>query len=212
MIVVMLVDSVAFPVLAQSELKVTVTGVVVGVTVATTLVVPYAESGAVPKVRDVKLTPATGAEALTLKPMDADTGVLPTVAFAVIVVAPPAVVVAALKLMAATPEEFVKAVPAAGVNVARVESATLNVTTTLATPAPVASKTVAFTVAGVLVVVNPDVGSVRVIETLGAPAIEPVVVLEGEVEAVVVPLPPQPANSAVMAVNIKAINDLAQFE
>lgn len=58
-------SSVAFPVLAQVELKATVTGVVAGVTVAVTLVVPYADSGLVPTARETKLTPVTGADALT---------------------------------------------------------------------------------------------------------------------------------------------------
>ncbi len=159
--------------------------------------------------RPVRVTPATGAEALTEKPSVAVTDEPATCALAVRVVAPPTLVLAAFTLTAATPEALVNAVPVDGVRVAAVVSATVKVTTTLATGTPFASNTVAFAVAGVLVVVNPVVGLVRAIEMLGAPAVVVVVVPEVEVEAVVVPLPPQLANSAVMAANIKAVNDLA---
>lgn len=197
-------DSVAFPEPAQVELKVTVTGVVAGVTVAVMLVVPYADSGLVPKVREVKLTPATGAEALTAKPMEVDTAVPATEAFALTVEAPLAVELAAFRLMVATPDASVRAVPVAGPRVATVVSA-LKVTTTLGTGAPVALNTVALTAAGVLVVAAPVVGSARAMAMLGAPvtvAPVPVPVVGGN------PLPPQLANKAVIAANIKAVKDL----
>lgn len=122
----------------------------------------------------MKVTPATGAEALTAKPMDADTAVPATELVALIVEAPPAVELAAFKLMVATPEELVSAVPVDGLRVATTASA-LKVTTTLGTGAPVLLNTVAFTVAGVLVVTAPVVGSVRAIVMVGAPvAVVPV--------------------------------------
>lgn len=68
------------------------------------------------------------------------------------VVAPAAVTVAGLRVAVATPVASVSAV-AAGVIVAKVVSV-LNVTTAPATPAPLASFKVAFTVAGVPLVID----------------------------------------------------------
>ena len=196
-------DSVAFEglALAQVEVKVTVSGDVVGVTLTTTLVVPYAESGFTPNVGAVIVAPATGADALMLKPIDAVTGAVPTWAFAVTVEAPPAVAVAAFKPIDATPERSVSAVPVDGVSVATAVFAALKVMTTLGTGAPAAFNTVAFTVAGVLVVdVRPVAWSKSAIVMLGTAAVgvvPPVVV----VPAVLPPPSPQPDRAANKAVN-----------
>ena len=195
-------DSVALEglALAQIEVKVTVSGDVVGVTLTTTLVVPYAESGFAPNVGAVIVAPATGADALMLKPINAVTGAVPTWAFAVTVVAPPAVAVAAFKPIDATPEELVSAVPVDGVSVATAVLAVLKVTTTLETGAPAASNTVAFTVAGVLVVgVRPVAWSKSAIVMLGTAVVvvvPPVVVVPGGV-----PPLPQPDRSVNKAAN-----------
>jgi hypothetical protein len=70
----MLVESVAFPLIAQGEVKLTTIGVVDGETVTETLVVPYAERGVVPK---VGLEIVTAVE-FNVKPREADTEVAST--------------------------------------------------------------------------------------------------------------------------------------
>ena len=188
--------------LAQVEVRVTVSGDVAGLTVTITLVVPYAESGLTPtpNVSAVIVAPATGADALMLEPINAVTAAVPTWALAVTVVAPPAVAVAAFKPIDATPEELVSAVPVDGVSVATVVLTVLKVTTTLATGAPAAFNTVAFTVAGVLVVdVRPVAWSKSAIVMLGTAAVvvgPPVVAVPGGV-----PPLPQPDRSVNKAAN-----------
>lgn len=161
-----------------------------------------------PKVREAKVTPAAGgAEALTAKPMEVDVAVPATVAAALIVDAPPTVELAAFKLMVATPDELVSAVPVEGLRVATVASAALKVTTTLGIGAPVLLNTVAFTVAGVLVVAAPVVGSVRAIDIVGAAvAVVPVPVPE---VVLLAPPAPQPDSKTVIATKNTEVNVLA---
>jgi hypothetical protein len=106
------------------------------------------------------------------------------------VVAPVAFTVAGLRVTVATPEESVSAV-AAGVIVAKVVSV-LKVTTAPATAVPVASFKVAFTVAGVPLV----------IEVTGTPLLVNVIVRLGTVLAGASGVPaPQPASIARAAAN-----------
>lgn len=121
--------------------------------------------------------------------------------------APPAVALAAFKLMVATPEALVSAVPVEGLRVATAASA-LKVTTTFGTGAPVALNNVALTVAGVLVVADPVVGSMSATVMLGVPGVvvPPVVPV-----VVVTPLPPQPTSTKVIAATVKAARDLMWF-
>lgn len=141
--------------------------------------------------------------------MEVDVAVPATVAVALIVDAPPAVELAAFKLMVATPDELVSAVPVVGLRVATVASAALKVTTTLGIGAPVLLNTVAFTVAGVLVVAAPVVGSVRAIDIVGAAvAVVPAPVPVPEV-VLLAPPAPQPDTKTVIATKNKAANVLA---
>lgn len=143
----------AAPLPAQPEEKVTDWGVVMatgGVPVETVTlmpIVPNADSGLVAVVPSA-LEPRTGAVTLTLetptaKPNEPVTAVVPTWALAVMVVAPEAKPTA-FSVTVATPAASVRAVPAAGVIVARVASV-VKVTTELGTIAPLASFNVAFT-------------------------------------------------------------------
>lgn len=138
----------ALPTLAHDEEKVTFCGVLTGTplidTVTAMLVVPNAESGAVP-------TPSTGeatvtAATPTAKPIEPVAAMVPTWASAVIVEAPADVMVAGFSVTVATPEESVRAVTA-GVMVASAASV-LKVTTVFGTTPPAASLKVALTVAG----------------------------------------------------------------
>ena len=83
---VALLDTVAFPLLAHIEEKLTVIGVVIGTpaTVTAMLVVPKAERGLTPNTKLESVTEAAPTE----KPDDAVTAVVPTWAVALRVVAP----------------------------------------------------------------------------------------------------------------------------
>jgi len=140
--------STALPALAQIEENVTFCGVVTGTpptdTVTSILVVPNADSAAVP-------TPRAGAVTVTaalptVNPIEPLTASVPTWALALTVVAPALVMDAGLSVTVATPVASVKAV-ADGVMIARVASV-LKVTTVFATTAPAAFFKVAFSVPG----------------------------------------------------------------
>lgn len=123
------------------------------------------------------------------------------------VVAPAAVKFAGLKVMLATPTESVNAVPLAGFMVAKAASV-LNVTTELATAAPLASVRVAFAVAGAAVeieVVAPE-ALVRASFSVGAAA--------GTPDTPVVPTDPGlPGPQPVSKANVTASkNDNKNFE
>jgi len=179
--------------LAQIELNVTVRGVVGATpltsTVTVTLVVPYADNGLVPNagVETVTVLPAvaTGAVPFTAMPIDPVTVVPLICADALNVVAPFAEALAALTLTVAMPDALVKAVPADGVIVISVVSATWKETTALDTGAPFASSKVALTLAGVLVVVKLVVGSInerlRVVAVAAAAAVPPPAVVPATV-------------------------------
>ena len=145
---VALLDIVAVPLLAHTEVKLTVIGVVTRApftfTSTAILVVPKAERVPAPT-PNTKLESVTE-EAPTEKPDDAVTAVVPTWAVAVRVVAPE--VKPAVNVIVALPLKLVNAVPLAGDKVARVWSARLNVTTALGTAVEVASFSVAVTVTG----------------------------------------------------------------
>lgn len=141
--------SVALPLLAQAEEKLTCCGVVAGTpkidTVTLTLVVPFAERAAAP-------TPNTGALIVTVvapmeNPVVADSAVAATCALAVMVVAPAAAIFAGEICIEATPVASVSAVPLAGVMATKV-AVVVNVTTVFGTATPVASRALAFTVVG----------------------------------------------------------------
>jgi hypothetical protein len=115
--------------------------------------------------------------------------------------------------MLAMPEALVKPVPFEGLSVAKAVLVIANVTTALLTGAPEASRTWALAVAGVLVVVAPVVGSTRDITILGEAVAPELVPAPVPVPVVVAsPLPPQLANRAVNATNIKAVSVLVCFE
>lgn len=197
-----LLVNIALPLEAQGEEKVTVCDVLTGDppldTVTLTLVVPNAESGLVPKAGAVMVTAAAPTE----KPIDPVIVVPCTRPVAVRVVAPEAERLAGLKVMVATPEALVSAV-LAGLIVAKVVSV-LKVITVLGTGAPLASNTVALTVAGALlemeVTVTPEAlvsAMVRLEET--------VVVLVVDVVPVCGPLP-QPVKAISVVANSKVEN------
>ncbi len=133
----------------------TVCGVVTGTppleTVTLTLVVPKAESGPVPmpNTGDVMVTVAAPME----YPIELLTATPPTWAVAVMVAAPAAEILAGSRVMLATPEPFVNAVPLVGVIFAKVASV-VNVTTALGTGAPAPSNKVAETVVGPAVLIE----------------------------------------------------------
>lgn len=129
------------------------------------LVVPKAERGLTPNTMLESVTEAAPTE----KPDDAVTGVVPTWADAVMVVAPE-VKLDAVNVIVALPLALVNAVPVEGVRVAKVWSATLKVTTALGTAVAVASCRVAVTVTGVPAAIGlVIVPMVRV----GVPAVPP---------------------------------------
>jgi hypothetical protein len=128
--------------------------------------------------------------AITLKPASADTLAPPTWADAEIVVAPPAVGLAAAIWMEATPKESVSAVPDAGISVAKVAEV-LKVTTAFGTTAPEASLRVAVTFAGlpVLIVVtaSPVLGLVNAMLIPVAPELTAVTLIPTLPDTGVVP-------------------------
>jgi hypothetical protein len=164
--VVALLDTVAFPLLAHTEAKFTVIGVVTGTPLTETaiLVVPKAESGLTPNTMLESVTEAAPTE----KPDDAVTGVVPTWAVALRVVAPE--VKPAVNVIVTLPLVSVNAVPLEGVRVARVGSVRLKVTTALGTPVAMALSRVAVTVTGVPV---ESVLAKGVMVRVGVPAVPP---------------------------------------
>lgn len=182
----------ALPVLLQMEVKLTVCELVPPpVTVAVTLVVPKADSGLAPTTMEEIET----ATAPTVKPDDPVTVVLPAWALAVMVVAP--AFAPPVRVMDATPDPLVNAVPEVGVMFAMVASV-VKVTTALGTAAPLASLTVAVTVVEVpLEIELLASATVKLGAPVGVPPVPPVPPVPLLPLSVLAPLQPARIASAV---------------